>query len=1659
VAVYILSILYFRKTVGFGFRLLVLCFLPFLGFSQYSHEWIKPGQSYYRIPVAKKGVYRLTTSDLQSAGVPIGSVDPRRIQILHRGVEQAIFVQGQADAVLDPGDYVEFYGVGNDGTLDKDLYKPANLQPHNYYNLYSDTTAYFLTWQLSAVQGKRIANFSEINVTNIPKEDFHQEERLLVLKNEYSGGNKESDVIQSTYFDEGEGWTGTAIRQNQSIDYTLDLITQTVITSGTPQLEILLVGRDAIPHTAIISVGANAGSLRVLDMHNFSGFSTEKLTYTLDWNDIGLDGKLAIRLASPSAANNRFQFSVSYAKVVFPQNFDATGVSSKTINLVSNPTNKSYLELENAAVNIRIWDVTDPTSLVAIGSTQTGSTLKAIVPNTQTVRSLYVFDSFLTPSIKPLSFRFYNPAQAGFVIISHKSLMQPASGYNNPVKAYAGFRASAAGGSYDTLVVTIDQLYNQFNYGETSPRAIYEFMKYLVSEGSPKYLFLIGKGRDVSSAYHRLINPAPSVLKDLVPPAGSPGADMNYTVGLGGTTYEPAVPTGRLSASTSLQVAGYLNKIKEIEMAEAVPSWQKKGLHLSGGIQPNELVTFREYLDGFKKIAEDPYWGGEVSTIAKRDPNPVELINISDEVNAGINLITFFGHSSPSTIDIDIGYVSDPTMGYNNPGKYPAFLINGCNAGNFFAGYTSFGEDWMLTPNKGARNFIAHSSFGFVYSLRYYSDLFYQIGFADSVFVKKGVGDVQKEVARQYMLSAPATMANITQVHQMVLLGDPAVKLFNQGKPDYEVTSTSLSLASFNDKPVTAASDSFAIKIIVKNLGLAVNKPLNVKLDRGLSDGTVRAYDSLFAPVFYMDTLSFTLYKESGGGGENNQFTVTIDPENDLEELNETNNEASINVFIPSNATLNLYPHGYAIVNQPGVKLVWQSTDLIAASRDFIIEVDTTQLFNSPYLINRTVSGKVLANTQINLLSADSTVYYWRTRFKSPVAGESGEWTSSSFAYIIGSPEGWAQIENDQVKENFFSQLIPPGSGTPFTFEETVTSVSVKTFGRDNPSPPTDASIKINGAEYNLSTQGQPCRNNTLNLIAFNKKTAIPYAALPFNFQDPRTCGREPQLINSFTLAELETGLMDDLTAFVNAMSVSDSVVMFSIGNPGYTAWSANVKSKLGELGVSLSVLNDLQAGEPIVIFGRKGATAGTAQVYRSLLVPASEQLITVNGTITGRKTEGLMKSVTIGPASEWKLFKSNVDSPEPDDEFSFSIYGISINGNETLLANAVANDFDLSSISPSEYPYLKIVFETRDEVNLTPVQWKRWAVLYEPMAEGILVWKGPEGPLVVQEGEEWRSNFGFVNISSKNFVVDSLNVDLEILTKESQNRDLHEFLIKAPAVGDTTLFSVTSPTLGKVQTNDVNVFVNKRVAPEPYYDNNFISLQNYLIVEADKKPPVLDVKFDGRTLKNGDYISSAPKILLTMLDENKFRLKKDTAGITLLLKYPCSTSTCSFTRIPLSSNDVTWFPATANSDFRIEYTPQFMNGDYELSAQVADVNGNESGVEPYLISFTVLSEPGLALTSVYPNPSSGNFYFSFLLTGNELPDEFLLEIFNLQGQPIRTFTIDDVQHFNIGVNTVVWDGYEATGAYLPRGVYVYRLRIKAGTIKAATQGKIVVMR
>ena len=86
---------------------------------QIGHEWIQYAQPYLKISVAQDGIYRVSAQSLQQAGFTNG--DPRKLQLFHRGKEQVIHVEGESDGVFGSGDYIEFYGQRNDGTLDSTL--------------------------------------------------------------------------------------------------------------------------------------------------------------------------------------------------------------------------------------------------------------------------------------------------------------------------------------------------------------------------------------------------------------------------------------------------------------------------------------------------------------------------------------------------------------------------------------------------------------------------------------------------------------------------------------------------------------------------------------------------------------------------------------------------------------------------------------------------------------------------------------------------------------------------------------------------------------------------------------------------------------------------------------------------------------------------------------------------------------------------------------------------------------------------------------------------------------------------------------------------------------------------------------------------------------------------------------------------------------------------------------------------------------------------------------------------------------------------------------------------------------------------------------------------------------------------------------------------
>ncbi|HSF45970.1 MAG TPA: C25 family cysteine peptidase, partial [Chitinophagaceae bacterium] len=945
--------------------------------------------------------------------------------------------------------------------------------------------------------------------------------------------------------------------------------------------------------------------------------------------------------------------------------------------------------------------------------------------------------TILVPSVQPVTFQNLNPQSHNYIIITHSSLQQPGGAYGDPVQAYADYRASAAGGGFSPLIADIQQLYDQFSYGEVTPLAIFRFMKYFTTINAPSYLFLIGKGLDVTYRYHRNPSDFP-IYKDLVPSAGMPASDFIYTAGLLGTAYEQAIPTGRITASRPEEVAAYLEKVKETESKAYNDLRRKNILHLSGGNYPGEPERFKGYLNEFATIAKDYYFGAHVDALAKESYD-IELINISDEINKGLGLVTYFGHSAAYSLDFDIGKVSDPVMGYNNPGKYPMMLMNGCNIGSYFLNDEMVGEDWILTPQKGAVGFMAHTNFGLENTIRRYADQMYKVAFSDSSFIHESIGKIQKEVSKRFMLASFPSALNITQVQQMILLGDPAVPLFGSRKPDLEITPNDISVISFNDEPITAQSDSFAINIIIRNYGMARPDTLQVQVKRYLNDNALLTYDSLFMPVKYSDTLTFIIRKGREIAGGNNTFEISLDPEDIINEIRNDNNSASIGLPIPLNGTKNLFPSKYSIVHTTTPSLTFQATDVFSDERDFLIEFDTIPTFDSPYKKSFVTTAQVLSRLSVELSTADSTVYYWRTKLKDVLPGESEDWALSSFTYIENGPEGWAQIHFPQYFENAAEGLIKDAVKQQLTFEKSITPVTIATYGIDHITTNRDVSVKIDGIEYHIHNQGYTCRDNSLNLIAFNKQSTAPYPGVYMTWYNKanRACGRVPWVINNYRYNEMAVGNGTDLIAYIDNVAAGDSVVLFSIGNANYTLWPAAAKTKLGEFGISAAQLASLINGDPVVIFAKKGATPGSAQVFQTSDVPAKAQPLLVDKTITGGYTSGSMTTVTIGPALHWESFIATTQIKEASDQTAFDLIGVKGNG-EHILLQTVSNDYDLTTVSALEYPYLKVQYRVADPVNSTPAQLKNWFVLYTPAPEGLLLMQGTNEPVTFQEGQPW---------------------------------------------------------------------------------------------------------------------------------------------------------------------------------------------------------------------------------------------------------------------------------------------------------------------------------
>ncbi len=1624
---------------------------------KFGNEWIISSQRYYKLPTSQNGFYRVGYTELIAAGIPLTGIDPRNIKIFHRGEEHAIRIEGEADGAFDSLDYLVFYGKRNDGVQDVELYT-SGAHKNPYYNLYSDTTAYFFTWNNSE-PGKRIAFFSENNVLGLPPESYHINTLLNLQTSNYSEGLHyplglaSAETYAATY-DFGEGWTGGRIRQGQSFDILFTGLERVVPSGPSPVLELLLTGRNNLSHNVTIEVGPNVSSLRTLETVQFNYLYDTLIMKTLQWSDIA-GGAFLCRVKVKNLGVTD-QISVTYAQLKSAETLDQVNNVQKTFYIPYSGATRSYIEIQNVPAGSRLFDITDERNILEIGFNTVGSTINTIIPNQPAGKKLILTSQFVSVAkISPASFRTINPVSSEFIIITNKNLRNPTAQYSDVPKAYASYRASSQGGTYDTLLVNVDQLYDMFGYGEISPLAIRRFASYLLSNGNPKFLFIMGKGLAPNYNFYRQ-NYQTQQVKNHVPTYGFPGSDMRLTSGLSGTANEPAIPTGRIAANTPEVLEAYFNKVKETESLSYDALWRKELIHLSGGYDPAQQNLFKSFVNGFKTIAEGIYLGGKVETISKNTSEPIAIINIAEQINAGKMLVTFFGHSASESTDIDIGKVSDDDMGYHNAGKYPMMVVNGCVAGDMYTNNpNTFGDDWIGTADRGAIGFMAHSGAGLTPSLKRYSDLIYEVAFSDSLFFGKGVGLIQKEAGRRFTERYPVSQVEIAQIQQMALQGDPSVPVFGLTKPDYQVQTENMFVQSLDGNPINAFTDEFLLGIAVQNFGKVLTDSLVITASRKLSNGRdIPLTIQKIAPVYYRDTIYVIVRSVGVEGFGINNFFVTVDPANLITEEVETNNNAVFEYFLPLGSTSNLAPYKFAIVNKRQINLIAQALNPLVKDKSYLFEIDTTNLFNSPIVRRTQVEGSSSARWALDLFASipekDTTVFYWRTKFANPDEQEIDSWYLSSFTYIKDAGSGWAMAHIQQYEETAKNHVLLDTLARQWKFEEFNTRIFVRTFGGANTTYPyKEEELIINSTEYLYPTiyAQQFCRDNSLNAVAFDKSTTFPYLVLGLpNVLDPNSCGRQPEVINSFNKASIETNL--NVEKYIDAVSQGDYVLLFSIGTVSWSTFPASTIAKLGELGIPATEIQSWANGDPVIIISRKGeSTALIIKGDNTSATPVNEQELITEQYITGKANSGTISSRRIGPASGWGEFIQQTDPSEfpVTDEFSYQIYGVNEDYEKSLLIdNVTSRQTDLSNINTASFPYLEIIQKVADEQNLTPPLPVRWMVLYQGLPEGLLTYKAnqPISGIEKKEGELHEAAFTFENVSELSFS-DSIRVQYTIFNQTDRKNHSDTIALKPLAAGESADFSLFLDTRSKVGLNDFAAFANPYIQPEQDFNNNLINFKDYLNVTVDNTNPLMEVTVDGQFIMDGDIVSPTPMIALRLKDDNEVLFKDDTLGVNLYLYENCEG--CQPQRISFSSPNLIWTPASAESDYKLEYQPDRLeDGIYILRAEASDETGNPSGTMPYAVTFEVINESQITNFFPYPNPFSTRTQFVFTLTGSEIPDDLIIQIMTVNGTVVREITMDEIGPIRIGNNKTeyAWDGRDEYGDQLANGVYLYRVKL-----------------
>ena len=764
---------------------------------------------WYKISTEKEGIYKIKYSDFIDLGIDVQNLPINSIR-LYGGIEGMLPELNSEPRYTDlVENSIEVYDQNNNGILNNNDYilfygKSPNVWSYNSnvelfefnQHLYDDKVYYFITID-SASETKRIQQRSVVDNPNIIINSF----------NDYQVHEQELINLISS----GRVWLGESFKdlKNQNFNFSfqnIDINTPVFIKTS-------VAARSISPSSFLIK--SNSSTINSINLSsislNYASTYARIAENTSILNNIPVNGVIDLNLEYNSSDNSAEAW-LDYIEINAKRTLKLEGSSLFFRNVNNTSYDVAQYQITNINTNVKLWDITHPKNVISIPFTLNNNTL-IFNDSLDILREYVVFDnqSYLNPKIvgKINNQNLHGiSSNTEYIIVAHPDFLTPA---NRLAQLHENKN------NLNSIVVTPQQIYNEFSSGSKDIAAIRDFlrMQYNKQGSLLKYVPLFGDGSyDPKNRISNNTNYIPTYQSvNSNEPIYSYVTDDFFVLfddheGLFNNDLID-IGIGRFPTSTLSQANNIVDKIENYLSISSLGDWRNKILFVADDGDLNDANQHMADADSLANIINDNHLNINIQKIYLDDyeqesspggPRSPQTKNaITNSVNDGALIVNYTGHGSILGWAQERILELDQINSFDNFDNLSLFMTATCKFSYFDdPKETSAGELLLLNDKGGAIGLLTTTRL-------VYSDPNYNLNkkFINNLFEKENnkfltIGEIFKNTKRQ----SGTSLNN----RNFTLLGDPALKLaypfYNIETLDYPDTLKALSEVTISGKIV-----------------------------------------------------------------------------------------------------------------------------------------------------------------------------------------------------------------------------------------------------------------------------------------------------------------------------------------------------------------------------------------------------------------------------------------------------------------------------------------------------------------------------------------------------------------------------------------------------------------------------------------------------------------------------------------------------------------------------------------------------------------------------------------------------------------------------------------------------------------------------------------